>query len=74
MTMSKDMQARTIAAIGTAQAKLGDLAAARSTWQIALDSAGENTSFNAPLSAVHSTSRLRRPSARPASKTKRASR
>jgi hypothetical protein len=40
------LQATTVATIGRAQAKVGDLPGARSTWQLAVDSAGEASFAN----------------------------
>jgi tetratricopeptide (TPR) repeat protein len=47
MMLSKDLQADVIRAIGVAQAKLGDLVAARTTWQLAADATNAITSIQA---------------------------
>jgi tetratricopeptide (TPR) repeat protein len=48
MSLSKDLAAGTVIAIGRAQAKVGDKAAARATWQSAADRAADISSFDAP--------------------------
>jgi tetratricopeptide (TPR) repeat protein len=45
MGASKDVQADAVRAIGRAQAMMGDLPAARATWQSALDAAAESSIF-----------------------------
>jgi hypothetical protein len=49
MRTSAGLQAQTVAAIAGAQAKLGDLVGAKSTWQTALDSAGEINLVNGQI-------------------------
>ena len=48
MSLSKELQADVVKAIGRAQAKVGDLPGARSSWQSALDAAAEISTFDAP--------------------------
>jgi hypothetical protein len=45
MRFTKDAQADVVRAIGRAQARLGDLPAARAAWQSAIDAVGEISSF-----------------------------
>ncbi len=45
MRCSKELQADVVRAIGLAQARLGDLPAARATWQSAIDAVAEISSF-----------------------------
>jgi len=49
MTLSKDLAASTVVAIGQAQSRVGDKGAARATWQSAADRTADISSFEAPV-------------------------
>ena len=49
MSLSNDLAASTVIAIGRAQSKVGDKGAARATWQSAADRTAHHSAFDAPV-------------------------